>query len=87
MGECLKRGGVSSEVDLVRGPAHCATGTQGSGRGGVRQESQRTTGTRCWALRGGKGGSRAFGRRLREKVGGGATLAWQKASRVTSSST
>ena len=71
MGVSLERGGVPSEVDPARGPAHRVTGTQGTGRGGRRgREPWRTMGTRCRVLRGGKGGCRAFGWRLQGKGGG-----------------
>ena len=66
MGEEPERGGVPSEVDPARGPARRATGTQGTGR----REPLKTTGTRPRALRGRKGGSRAFGRHPRDKGGG-----------------
>ena len=65
VGEEMERGGVPSEVDPARGPAHRVTGTQGAGR----REPLQTTGMGHRALRGGKGGSRAFVRRLRNRGG------------------
>ena len=55
MGESPKGRGIPSEVDLAQGPAVGAAGTCGGKRGGVRRGPQRTTGTRCRVLRGGKG--------------------------------
>ena len=55
VGESPERRGSPSDVDLARGPAVGAAGTQGGKRGGVRREPQRTTGMRRRVLRGGKG--------------------------------
>ena len=65
MGEEPERGGVLCEVDPARGPARCVTGTQGTGR----REPLQTTGMGHRALRGGKGGSRAFGQCPRKRGG------------------
>ena len=75
MGESPERRGSPSEVDLARGPAVRVAGTQGGKRGGVQRGPLRTAGTRRRVLRGGKGGCRAFGRRLQERgeASGGAT--------------
>ena len=66
MGESPEGGGVPGDVDPARSPTVGAACARGDGRrGGVRRGPQRATGTRRRALRGGKGGSRAFGRRPR----------------------
>ena len=68
MGESPERGGVPGDVDPASGPAVRATGTRGTGRrGGGKQRPRSTVGMRRRALRGGKGGGRAFGRRLRNR--------------------
>ena len=55
VGEGLEGRGIPGEVDLARGPAVGAAGTQGGKGGGARRGPHRTTGTRCRVLRGGKG--------------------------------
>ena len=67
VGESPERRESPGDVDLARGPAVGAAGAQGGRRGGARQGPQRTTGTRRRVLRGGKGGSGAFGRRPRKR--------------------